>query len=230
MEIWIFNVSGQRRTPGVFRETDGKYRGGEMPLIKVIWNLIGYVEVCRSGGLCWKKWQFKVSGDMRLPHILQIIHPHPWVTKVLKWGMSPFRKYKHQFQREVLLKQHAVWVDHVKSCFRADSELWPPCRVRAQDNEYAPTIGCWGVAARCTFQSNIQLHLFYKASQPTLKLDRSLTGRFERFTQATAFIKFLLCCMYYRSLYRHVNCNLRGAQKHMAVSVDHLDSESHYII
>lgn len=41
---------GRGELQGVFTETDGKYRGGEMPLIKVIWYLIGYGEVCRSGG------------------------------------------------------------------------------------------------------------------------------------------------------------------------------------
>lgn len=73
--------------------TDGKYRRGEMPLIKVIWNLIGCGEVCRSkgwgmeewGGRGVKKiiiWQFKVRRDGRLPHTLQIIHLHPHgVTK-----------------------------------------------------------------------------------------------------------------------------------------------------
>lgn len=40
---------------GVFRETDGKYRGGEMPLIKVICYLIGYGGVGRGGGLVFGK-------------------------------------------------------------------------------------------------------------------------------------------------------------------------------
>lgn len=46
---------GTGELQGVFRETDGKYGGGEMPLIKVIWYLIGCGEACRRGGLCLEK-------------------------------------------------------------------------------------------------------------------------------------------------------------------------------
>lgn len=46
---------GKGELQGAPRETDGKCRGGEMLLIKVIWCLIGYGEVWWSGGLCLEK-------------------------------------------------------------------------------------------------------------------------------------------------------------------------------
>ena len=78
---------GKGELQGALRETDGKCRGGEMLLIKVIWCLIGYGEVWWSGGLCLekkKKRQLKVGRDMRLPPPLplQIIQLHPGVSKL----------------------------------------------------------------------------------------------------------------------------------------------------
>lgn len=46
---------GKGELQGALRETDGKCRGGEMLLIKVIWCLIGIGEVWWSGGLCLEK-------------------------------------------------------------------------------------------------------------------------------------------------------------------------------
>ncbi len=55
---------GRGELQGAFRETDRKYRRGEMPLIKVIWSLIGYgggVEEC--GGFVFRK--MTIQGQQR---------------------------------------------------------------------------------------------------------------------------------------------------------------------